>query len=207
MFSRGALPPRAKINLNKWFRLLNRGVNHTVRLIICGGFMKRIFTLTILAHWAMFFALHAFAALGGGGISADLPIGSMPLAAAGLGIVSLIIAALFVWSILVSLIEPLPGPAADADVLKTAFGCASLTFSTLSLIAIIRADPDMLLSSTVYFAALVVSWGAAWVEWELLSVRALKFKETEAVRVSRMMAGEAAWQTGLSRISGREGTS
>ena len=178
--------------------------------------MKRMFTLAILFHWMMFFALHAFGAVAGtiGFTTFNLfslfagngPMRAMPMISAGMGIVSLLAAVLFAWALLVALFQRVEGDACELDLEKAAFASSAVVFSILSLIAIVNADPVMLSSATIYFAALIVSWGAASVEWELLSARAIKFKENEAARHARMMAGEAAWNMNLTRISGRKGT-
>ena len=178
--------------------------------------MKRIFTLAILFHWMMFFALHAFGAVAGtvGFTTFNLfslfdgngPMRAMPMISAGMGVVALLAAVLFAWALLAAWSQPVEGDTSELDLEKAAFASSALVFSILSLIAIAKADPIMLSSSTIYFAALVVSWGAASVEWELLSIRAMKLKESEAARHARMMAGEAVWNMNLTRISGRKGT-
>lgn len=178
--------------------------------------MKRMFTLAILFHWMMFFTLHAFGAVAGtigfaslrqfSLFEGDGPMRAMPMISAGMGVVAMLAAVLFAWALLVAFLQPTEAEASELDLEKAAFASSALVFSILSLIAIVNADPVMLSSATIYFAALILSWGAASVEWELLSARAVKFKENEAARHARMMAGEAAWNLNLRRISGRKGT-
>lgn len=177
--------------------------------------MKRIFSLAILFHWMMFFALHAAGAAAGrldpgGFVAFSLfegmgPMRALPLVSAGLGFVCLLAAVLFAWTLATVYMQVNCGEPQETELERAAFASSALVFSVLSLIALVRADPDMLMSATAYFAALLVSWAVASVEWELLSARAARHKETEAARHARMLAGEAAWHMNLTRISGRKG--
>jgi hypothetical protein len=181
--------------------------------------MKRVLTLAILVHWMMFFLLHALGAAAGtldAGISgifssislfeANGPMRAMPLIGAGMGLACLLAGLLFAWAVMVTLFQNEDADDNELDVERMSFASASLMFSALMLISIVRADPDMLTASCIYFGALLLSWIVASVEWELLSARALIQKETETVRVARFMAGQAAWHSNLNRISGRKGT-
>lgn len=203
------------VNLNNWFRLPRAKVNGTVRTAN-GGHMKRIFTLAILFHWMMFFALHAFGALAGKleiaqfypfsgqGTAGAAP--AMPVTAAGLGLVALLASALFTWAFLALVLRSDAPNRPDLELEKLAFGCSAVIFTALSMIAIISSEPMMLLYSTSYYTALLVSWAVSALEYDRMSARADWFKETEAVRHARKMAGEAAWNINLTRISGRKGT-
>ncbi len=172
--------------------------------------MKRFLTFAILFHWMMFFALHAVMALAGSSVfgfllSADAPQ-ALPLVESGMGIVSILAAVLFSWAFLSALARRESSSASDLDLERTAFASSAFIFSCLSLISIVHADERALLSASAYFAALLVSWAVASVEWELLSARAMRLSETEGSRHARMRAGAAGWQAGLSRISGRKET-
>ena len=161
--------------------------------------MKRFLTLAILFHWMMFFGLHAFGAFAG-----DLSaMNDLPLVGAGLSFAALLASVLFAWAFLAASARVDTEECLDTDIERSAFSAAALVLSILSMVAIAKALPDMLTSSTVYLAALLVSWVVASAEWELLSARALDHKESAAVRHARRLAGEAAWQTRLERISGR----
>lgn len=170
--------------------------------------MKRFLTFAILFHWMMFFALHATMALAGasfiGFLAPSASPESLPMVESGMGIVSILAAVLFSWALLSALSQRTAANASELDLERVAFASSAFVFSALSMMAIIRADHEALLSSSAYFAALLVSWAASSVEWELLSVRALKLSETEASRHARKLAGDASWQSGLGRISGRK---
>ncbi len=208
------------VNLNKWFRLPRPVVNDTVTIHKRGGPMKRVLSLAILIHWMMFFLLHALGALAGSlefGLTGPVrpafslfeahgPMRAMPMVGSGMGMVSLLAAMLFAWAVLVCLVQSSEADDGEIDVERTSFACATIVFSMLMLIAIVRADPDMLASATIYFGAVLVSWAVVVVEWELVSLRASKRNEAKAAQLARAMAGEAAWQTNLNRISGRKGT-
>jgi hypothetical protein len=170
--------------------------------------MKRFLTFAILFHWMMFFALHAVMALSGASVFGFLRAAasqqSLPIVEAGMGIVSIFAAILFSWALLAALSRRENGMASDLDLERTAFASSAFIFSCLSMMAILKADSAALMAASAYFAALLVSWATASVEWELLSVRAMKLSETQASRHARRLAGDAGWQMGLTRISGRK---
>ena len=170
--------------------------------------MKRFLTFAILFHWMMFFALHAVMALAGASVAGFLSLSAspanLPMVEAGMGIASILAAVLFSWALLSALSQRAFASASELDLERIAFASSAFIFSALSLMAILHSDRDALLSSSAYFAAILVSWAASSVEWELLSVRALKLSETEASRHARILAGDAGWQSGLTRISGRK---
>ena len=170
--------------------------------------MKRFLTFAILFHWMMFFALHAVKALAGASVfgflrASPLPR-SLPMLEAGMGIVSIFAAVLFSWALLSALSQGEDSAAAELDLERAAFASAAFIFSCLSMMAILHADSAALMSASSYFAAVLVSWAASSVEWELLSARTLKLTETEASRHARKLAGDAGWQMALTRISGRK---
>lgn len=172
--------------------------------------MKRFLTFAILFHWMMFFALHAVMALAGASVfgflhTAALPQ-ALPMVEAGMGIVCIFASVLFSWALLSALSQRENGAPAELDLERAAFASAAFVFSCLSMMAILQADSAALLSASSYFAAVLVSWAASSVEWELLSVRTLKLSETEASRHARSKAGDAGWQMALTRISGRKET-
>ncbi len=170
--------------------------------------MKRFLTFAILFHWMMFFALHAVMALAGasvfGFLHSALSQTALPMVEAGMGIVSIFAAVLFSWAFLSALSRRETGGSADLDLERAAFASAAFIFSCLSMMAILQADSTALMSASAYFAAILVSWAASSVEWELLSVRALKLSESEASRHARKKAGDAGWHIALARISGRK---
>lgn len=172
--------------------------------------MKRFLTFAILFHWMMFFALHAIMALAGASVFGFLRVPlspeALPMVGAGMGMVSIFASVLFSWALLSALSQRGNGAPAELDLERAAFASAAFVFSCLSMISILQADSAALLSASSYFAAVLVSWAASSVEWELLSVRTLKLSESEASRHARKKAGDAGWQMALTRISGRKET-
>jgi hypothetical protein len=172
--------------------------------------MKRFLTFAILFHWMMFFALHAIMSLAGasvfGFLRASMTPGSLPIVEGGMGAASIFASVLFGWALLSAMSAREEGRASELDLERTAFVSSAVIFSALSMMAIIKGNGDALMAASAYLAALLVSWAAASVEWEQLSVRALKLSETSASRHARQLAGDAGWHMGLKRISGREET-
>jgi hypothetical protein len=179
-----------------------------------GAIMKRIFSILILGHWFLFFSLHAFGALAGSLTFAKLaalpfsfdgfdgagPMRAMPLISAGMGLAALLASTLFLWALLAAVFAE---PAIDdADVEKFAFGSAAVVFSMLSAVSIVNGDPATLLASTVYLAALILSWSATRVEIPAQSPE--EDNEPVSIQVARAMAGDAAHENQLGRLTGRE---
>lgn len=184
--------------------------------------MKRIFTLIILGHWLLFFALHSLGALAGSLTIASISslskfasvfgaegaITAMPLISAGMGTASLLVATLFLWAFLASVFEA-QTDSNDGDIENIAFGGAALVFTMLSAMSIVDADPTMLLASIGYFAALVLSWLACKIESMQTLLTTSRFLQTpaqafESNKVARAMASSAAHQNLLAKIAGRE---
>ncbi len=184
--------------------------------------MKRIITFIVLGHWLLFFVLHSLGTLAGSltfasisGLSkaiapfgADGAIRAMPLISAGMGTASLLVATLFLWAFLSSLLDRRT-EAGDGDVEKIAFGGAALVFSMLSALAIVEADPSTLIASTGYFAALLLSWLATRMEVIETILNLGQFenaskKTSESTSVARSMASSAAHNNLLAKIAGRE---
>ena len=118
--------------------------------------MKRVLTLAILVHWMMFFLLHAIGAAAGtldvgvSGIFSSLslfeangPMRAMPLIGAGMGLACLLAGLLFAWAMMVTFFQNADADDNELDVERMSFASASLMFSALMLISIVRADPDM----------------------------------------------------------------
>ena len=129
-------------------------------------------------------------------------VSAMPLISAGMGLAALLASTLFLWALLAAVFaEP---SADDADVEKFAFGSAAVVFSMLSAVSIVNSDPATLLASTVYLAALILSWSATRVEVPLQSHEPSEDNEPVSIQVARAMAGDAAHENQLGRLTGRE---
>lgn len=179
--------------------------------------MKRIFTILILGHWVLFFALHAFGALAGtltfaslvnlpitlSGFDGAGPMRAMPLISAGMGLAAMLAATLFLWAFLASLFG-VDEQGEGQDVEKFAFGAGTTVFSMLSAVSIVNADPAALLASTVYLSALILSWSATRVEQTSGAEAADATAAAASLLVARSMAGDAAFQNQLARFSGRK---
>jgi hypothetical protein len=176
--------------------------------------MKRFFALAILLHWMMFFALHAIGAVSGTfnpaifhGVSLFEGLGparALPLISAGMGAACALAAILFSWAALEAIHK---GPQAYSNLFeieRAAFGSSVILLSLLCLTAIVQTDPNLLLSATGYFAAMLVSWAVACVEWEIMTSNAERQEATRASRHARAMIGDAVFHLNLTRISGRE---
>jgi hypothetical protein len=182
--------------------------------------MKRVITFVILGHWLLFFVLHALGALAGtltfstlsslsssfSAFEAHGPMRAMPLIAAGMGLASLLAATLFLWALLATIFNS-TSDGIDGEIEKTAFGGAGLVFSMLSAIAVVQADPTMLLASTGYFAALILSWSATRLEWlEMVKPLIHHIDVDPSKTAAKTMASAAAHHNLLARIAGRERT-
>lgn len=172
--------------------------------------MKRFLTFAILFHWMMFFALHAIMALAGASVfgfpRAAASPASLPMVEGGMGAASIFASVLFGWALLSALSAREEGKTGELDLERTAFVSSAFVFSALSMMAITKGNGAALMAASAYLAALLVSWAASSVEWELLSVRAMKMSESEGARHARRLAGDAGWHMGLTRISGRKET-
>jgi hypothetical protein len=176
--------------------------------------MKRVFALAILLHWMMFFTLHAIGSVTGTfnpmffhGISLFDGLGpmrAMPLIASGLGAACALAAILFGWAALEAVRTTSDDETAQFEIERAAFGSSVILFSLLCLTAIIKADPGLLSAATGYFAAVLVSWSAAYFEWQTMLSRAAKHDATRAARHARAKAGDAVFHLNLTRITGRE---
>ena len=180
--------------------------------------MKRVLTNIIHFHWLVFFAFHALGALAGTLTFAGLarqgqnllsigstgPMRAFPLLSAGLGTASLLVAVLFFWALLNSLFSS-ESDLLDGEVDKLAYGGGALVFSALTGIALIEANPDMLLASSAYFAALLLSWAATRIEsMQIRSDGTAALAEATSPAVARIMAAAAAHPHEIAYVARRE---
>ena len=131
--------------------------------------MQRIISNMIIGYWLAFFAVHAAGQFSGlmfplrsatsalfysNGLAADVPMINY-----GLGLASIIIAVLFAWALLANAKSSATLNRKE-EIEAYAFGGAGLVLSALTTLAITHSDASSLLSSSVYFGCLVISWTA-----------------------------------------------
>ena len=174
--------------------------------------MQRIIPNMILGYWLAFFAVHAAGQFGGlmfpmrsaatalfyaNGLTIDVPMTNY-----GLGLASVIIAVLFAWALLTNA-KPLVALCRKDEVEAYAFGGAGLVLSALTTLAIMHSDPSSLLSSSVYFGCLLISWTAM---RQGLAPRPATDQNADATppTLALQMAQAAAHHNHLAKIAGRE---
>ena len=97
------------------------------------------------------------------GFEATGPMRAMPLISAGMGFAALLAATLFMWAFLAALVSGNEVDAAEGRRKICLRQCRNGLFHALSRFHRQR-DSAMLLASTVYLAALILSWSATRVE-------------------------------------------
>lgn len=174
--------------------------------------MQRIISNMILGYWMIFFGVHA-AGTYLGILNVENPslyvlvktsglFRSLPMVTYGLGLASIIVAGLFVRALTCR-----TGTKSD-DIFREkvetfAFCGSGMVFSSLSTLAILHSDPQALLSSSVYFGALLISLVAT--KQGVVSAGALEHSQPAFTKAHAIkMAKAAAHQIKLSQIAGRE---
>jgi hypothetical protein len=174
--------------------------------------MQRIISNMILGYWLAFFAVHAAGQFGGlmfpkrraesalfapSGLTTNVPMTNY-----GLGLASIIIALLFVWTLLANAKSSVTSSRKD-EIEAYAFGGAGLVISALTTLAIMHSDSSSLLSSSVYFGCLLISWTAM---RQGLEPRHLadESSDTTSLTFAQRMAQGAAHHNHLAKIAGRE---
>ncbi len=174
--------------------------------------MQRIISNMILGYWLAFFAVHAAGQFGGimfparSAISALLYMGAgpsdVPITNYGLGIASIIIAILFAWALLANATGGASSRRKD-EIESYAFGGAGLVLSALTTLAIVHSDATALLSSSVYFGCLLISWTAMRQSLEPRQGINPDLSSTNST-IAQQMAQGAAHHNHLAKIAGRE---
>ncbi len=174
--------------------------------------MQRTISNMVLGYWLAFFAVHAAGQFEGlifpmrsaanalfyaNGLTTDVPMTNY-----GLGLASIIIAVLFAWALLTNA-KPLVAMSRKEQVEAYAFGGAGLVLSALTTLAIMHSDASSLLSSSVYFGCLLISWTAM---RQGLAPRPAADENSDATSptLAQQMAQAAAHQNHLAKIAGRE---
>lgn len=171
--------------------------------------MRHVLTSFLAFHWMAIFALLAavagFGADGGmPGVFFDLVGSSAVWASASFSIGFCTVAALFLW---VFITASFSGGAVSADteeVARFAFGAAVGSLTLLLLIRAAEPDAPLFTEVATLVAALLVSYLAVFAErWSNLI---LTLPSRDDIRdAAKMMAAGAAYNSTLSRISGRPG--
>lgn len=174
--------------------------------------MQRIISNMILGYWLAFFAVHAAGQFGGfmfpvrnagdvlfyaSGLATDVPMTNY-----GLGLASIIIAVLFAWALLAN-VNGSTSLSRKEEVEAYAFGGAGLVLSALTTLAIMHSDASSLLSSSVYFGCLMISWTALHQNLESRHIADENADATEPT-IAQQMAQGAAHHNHLAKIAGRE---
>lgn len=174
--------------------------------------MQRVISNMILGYWMIFFGLHAAGSYLGI-LNVENPsfyvlvktsglFRSLPMVTYGLGLASIIVAGLFIRA-LTCRTGTNTNDLHREKVETFAFGAAGMVFSSLSTLSILHSDPQALLSSSVYFGALLISWVA--IKQGVTIAGAIEFKQPDFTRAHAIkMAKAAAHQIKLSQIAGRE---
>ena len=174
--------------------------------------MQRIISNMIIGYWLAFFAVHAAGQFSGlmfplrsatsalfysNGLAADVPMINY-----GLGLASIIIAVLFAWALLANTKSSATLNRKE-EIEAYAFGGAGLVVSALTTLAITHSDASSLLSSSVYFGCLVISWTAL---RQSLEARhsADEDVDVKSPTFAQQMAQGAAHHNHLAKIAGRE---
>jgi hypothetical protein len=174
--------------------------------------MQRIISNMVLGYWLAFFAVHAAGQFGGlmfptrnatdalfnaSGQATDVPMTNY-----GLGLASIIIAVLFAWALLANANRSV-ALGRKEEVEAYAFGGAGLVLSALTTLAILHSDASSLLSSSVYFGCLLISWTAM---HQGLESRPVDDEHADATSptIAQQMAQGAAHHNHLAKIAGRE---
>jgi hypothetical protein len=178
--------------------------------------MKRILTNIVNFHWLVFFTFHALGSLAGSltfqslsgrdslvaSLGSNGPMRSFPLINAGLGTASLLVAVLFFWACANNLFGR-DLDVQDGEVDKIAYGGGALVLSAMSAIALIEADPAMLLAATAYFIALFISWAVTRLEYDVV-LKQMEARKQRLPGMAKVMAIAAAHPHKLAHIAVRE---
>ncbi len=174
--------------------------------------MRRIIPNMILGYWLAFFAVHSAGQFGGlmfpmrsvenalfyaSGLKIDVPMTNY-----GLGLASIIISVLFAWALLANAQNSVTSSRKE-DLEAYAFGGAGLVLSALTTLAIIHSDASSLLSSSVYFGCLLISWTAMRQGLEPQHSGA-ENTNSASPTIAQQMAQGAAHHNHLAKIAGRE---
>lgn len=177
--------------------------------------MPRLIALFVAAYWMAFFCLLALAALGevegdgllvlgprdAGSEAAGLAAGS-PFSMV-LAVALLVVAALFLWTLVTTILQRGDPRGEGDDVFGIAFAAAAAMMAVLLLAGTLEGVDGIFASASLQLLALLVSYVAIEAERRRMAHRDHdEMTQTEAT--ARVMALGAAQDSLLSRLSGRD---
>jgi len=177
--------------------------------------MRHILTSFLALHWAAVFALLAFICIDGNrGVAAALGVLGVAVqdtrfadlenaaVVAPLAVALLVVAVLFCWVFVESLVNAAANPDGADSVARTAFVSASAVLSLILVGGAAQGVNGLFLVVAVQLAALLASYVAMHAERRSVFAVAIS-REAESRATAHAMAKGAAHGSLLSRISGR----
>jgi hypothetical protein len=177
--------------------------------------MRAILTSFLALHWAVVFALLAFICMDGNrGVAGALAVLGVVVentrlvdldnaaVVAPLAIALLVVAVLFCWVFVESLVNASAGPDGADSVARTAFISASAVLSLILIGGAAQGINGLFMVVAVQLAALLASYVAMHAERRSVLAVAVS-REAESRATAHAMAQGAAHGSLLSRISGR----
>jgi len=181
--------------------------------------MRHLLTPFLALYWAVVFALLAYICLDGsrgvasalGGLGVPLQSGRFPgldhvAVVAPLSISLLIVAVLFCWAFVETLLNVATGPDAGEAVVRIAFASASFLLSAILIGGATQGINGLFMVVAIQMTALLASYVAVLAERRAWLAAPLRYRDDARLAASRMAVG-AAHSSLLSRISGRPETS
>ncbi len=176
--------------------------------------MRHVLSSFLALHWAAVFALLAYICMDGSrGIAAALGVLGVSIqgnrfpelervaVVAPLSIALLIVAVLFCWAFVETLLNAAARPDAGDSVIRIAFISASFLLSLILIGGVAQGIDGLFMIVAIQMTALLASYVA--VQAERRSVNAAMPLHESDVRAATRMAVGAAHSSLLSRISGR----
>lgn len=177
--------------------------------------MRYILTSFLALHWAVAFALLAFICIDGNrGVAAALGVLGVAIqnahfvdlenavVVAPLAVALLVVAMLFCWAFVETLISGAPDPRAVDSVVRTAFISASAVLSLVLVGGAAQGINGLFMAVAVQLAALLASYVAMLAERRSAFAAAVPAR-ADIRAAAHLMAKDAAHSSLLSRISGR----
>jgi hypothetical protein len=177
--------------------------------------MRHVLTSFLALHWAVVFALLAYICMDGNrGIASALGVLGVSVQSsrfpglehaavvAPLSIALLIVAVLFCWALMETLLNIAAKPDAGDGVLRIAFVSASFLLSLILVGGVAQGINGLFMIVAIQMTALLASYVAVLAE-RRFAVVAMNWHENDHRGAAHRMARGAAHSSLLSRISGR----